>query len=313
MIQVKGVLRMRNSNSNKIIKGFLISILFFSFYGLAGIYLEAEVDSPLRSLLPEVESWKFSEDPQNYLPETLYEYINGAAEIYLAYNFKELIVGQYEKPDHSASLTIEIYDMGSGENSFGIYSAERFPDSKFISMGNQGYLEEEVLNFIVGKFYVKLLCFDCHEKSEEFLRLFSLEIAKRVKNKGSLPEILKLFPRRGLVENSEKFILHNFMGYSFLHNGYIANYRLENLEFDCFFIDGKNREDALGMLEQYLDAKGRENIQEISQGYHLKDRYYHNIYLARIENYICGVMKIKDGSEEMGERYLRQLIRSLER
>jgi len=300
-------------NSNKILKGFFISVLFFSLYGSAGINFVAETDSPLRSLLPELEPWKFSEAPQSYLPETLYEYINGAAEIYLAYSFKELIVGQYEKPDQGATLTIEIYDMGNGENSFGIYSAERFPDSKFIPMGNQGYLEEEVLNFIVGKFYVKLLCFDCDEKSEEFLRLFSLEIAKRVKNKGNLPRILKLFPRTGLVENSEKFILHNFMGYSFLHNGYIANYRVEDLEFDCFFIEGKSMEEAQGMMKQYLDAKSREDIQELSQGYRLKDRYYHNIYLARIENYICGVIKIKDGSEEMGEKYLRQLIKSLER
>jgi hypothetical protein len=304
---------MRNSNSNKTLKGFLISILFFSLYGSAGINLEAEIDSSLRPLLPEVESWEFSEAPQNYLPENLYEYINGAAEIYLAYNFKELIVGQYEKPDQGASLTIEIYDMGNGKSSFGIYSAERFPDSKFISMGNQGYLEEEVLNFIVGQYYVKLLCFDCDEKFEELLRLFSQEITKGVKNKGSLPQILRLFPKKGLVENSEKFILHNFMGYSFLHNGYIANYRLSDLEFDCFFIEGKNREEAQGMLKQYLDAKGRADIQKISLGYRLRDRYYHNIYLVQIENYICGVMKITDGSEEIGERYLRQLIKSLER
>jgi hypothetical protein len=300
-------------NFNKILQSFLISILFFSFHGLALIHLEAEMDSPLRSLLPEVESWKFSESPRSYLPETLYEYINGAAEIYIGYNFKELIVGQYEKPDQDASLTIEIYDMGSSQNSFGIYSAERFPDSQFISIGNQGYLEEEVLNFIVGKFYVKLLCFDCNEKAEEFLRIFSLEIVKKVKDKGSLPEILKLFPREGLVENSERFILHNFMGYGFLHNGYIASYRLENLEFDCFLIEGRNREDAMGMLKQYLDARGRENIRELTQGYHLRDRYYHNIYLARIENCICGVMKIEDESEEIGERYLRQLIKSLDR
>ena len=101
------------------------------------------------------------------------------------------------------------------------------------------------------------------------------------------------------------------MGYSFFHDGYIANYRLEDLEFDCFFIEGKDQEEARRMLKQYLDAKGPENFQKISQGYHLKDRYYQNIYLIIIENYICGVMKIKDGSEEIGERYLRQLIKSL--
>ncbi|UCC38507.1 MAG: hypothetical protein JSV96_11800 [Candidatus Aminicenantes bacterium] len=304
---------MRNSLAHNTLKGFFISILFFSFFGMAEINLDTQIDSALRSILPEIKSWKFSEAPQNYLPETLYEYINGAAEIYLAYDFKELIVGQYEKPDQGASITIEIYDMGSGKNSFGIYSAERFPDSKFISIGNQGYLEEDVLNFIVGKYYIKLLCFDCNEKSEESLKLFSLEIANRVKDKETLPQILTLFPKAGLIQNSEKYILHNFMGYSFLHNGYVANYRLEDLEFDCFFIEGKSGEEALRMLKQYLDAKSRDSFQKIPQGYHLRDRYYHNIYLARIENYICGVMKIKDGSEEVGKRYLGQLTTSLEK
>ena len=55
--------------------------------------------------------------PQSYLPETLFEYINGAAEIYLAYDFKELAVGNYESGKDEASLSIEIYDMGNKINS----------------------------------------------------------------------------------------------------------------------------------------------------------------------------------------------------
>lgn len=310
---MKGVLRMKSNISHKGFFAFLIFILCFSFSSLAGINLDGETDSTLRSLLPGYEPWKFSEAPQNYLPETLYEYINGAAEIYLAYDFKELIVGHYERPDQEASISVEIYDMGSDTNSFGIYSAERFSESQFISVGNQGYLEEDVLNFIVGKYYIKLLCFDCGEKSEEFLKLFSLEIVKKVKDKGRLPPFLELFPKEGLIENSEKFILHNFMGYSFLYNGYVANYKLEDLEFDCFYIEGKSVDNAQNMLKQYLDTKQQQNIQKISMGYRLKDRYYHNIYLARVENTICGILKIKDGFEEIGERYLKRLKESLKK
>lgn len=313
MTNMNGVLRRSISKQKKLFKTFLPFILFISILNVEGVLSEKENVSSLRSLLPEVDSWKFSEAPQNYFPETLFEYINGAAEIYLAYDFAELIVGQYEKGNSEHSLSIEIYDMGNEKNSFGIYSAERFQDSNFISIGNQGYLEEGTLNFIVGKYYIKLLCFDCEEESDKLLMVFSQEIVKRVKDKGHLPPLLGLFPEEGLIQNSEKFILRNFMGYSFLHDGYLANYKLKDLEFDCFLIKGKNEEDAQNMLRQYLKTKNKENVQELSMGYCIKDRYYHNIYLARVGNCLCGVMKIKDGYEEVGERYFRILAKSLKK
>ena len=153
---------MKNGMIKKYVSFTLFFILFVSVSHVTAVMTENAEDSSLHSLLPKVNNWKFSEEPQNYIPGNLYEYINGAAEIYLAYDFKELIVGQYEteKTDDEASLGVEIYDMGSEKNSFGIYSAERFSESLFIPMGNQGYLEEGTLNYIVGKYYIKLLCFD---------------------------------------------------------------------------------------------------------------------------------------------------------
>jgi len=308
-----GVLMMTISKSKKLLKFFIPFILLFSFLNARATLLEEESVSSLHSLLPDVVTWKIPEAPQDYFPETLFEYINGAAEIYLSYDFKELTVGQYEKGDSNASLIMEIYDMGNEKNSFGIYSAERFPDSQFISIGNQGYLEEETLNFIVGKYYVKLLCFDSGEESANFLKLFAQNVVKSAKDKGSLPPILAFFPKQGLVRNSEKFILRNFMGYSFLHNGYLANYKLEDLEFDCFLMEGEDEEDTQNMLEQYLKRKGEQNVQKITAGYRIKDRYYHNIYLARVENYLCGVMKINDESLEVGDKYIGMLIESLKK
>lgn len=308
-----GVLMMRISKPKELLKLFIPFVLFFSFLNAKGALLEEEGVSSLHFLLPDVATWKIPEAPQDYFPEILFEYINGAAEIYLSYDFKELTVGQYEKGDSNASLIMEIYDMGNEINSFGIYSAERFPDSQFISLGNQGYLEEETLNFIVGKYYVKLLCFDSGEDSADFLKLFSQEVVKRVKDKGTLPPALAFFPKQGLVRNSEKFILRNFMGYSFLHSGYLANYKLEDHEFDCFFIEGKNADDAQNMLEKYLGKKGKQSVEEISTGYRIKDRYYYNIYLARVENHLCGVMKIKDESLEVGDKYFGMLIESLKK
>ena len=91
--------------------------------------------------------------------ETLFEYIDGAAEAYIGYDFREL-AGRRVRPDrnendgHGRNLR-----HGHGLNAFGIYAAERYPESRFLPIGVQGYYEEGTLNFLAGRYYVKLLCF----------------------------------------------------------------------------------------------------------------------------------------------------------
>lgn len=286
-----------------------ILLLFLFILYLQNPMLSQDENESLKALLPVMEGLVSMEAPQTYYPENLFEYINGAAEIYLSYGFKELIVAEYKKSNSSDTVAAEIYDMGDHKNSFGIYSAERYPDNEFVSLGTQGYVEEGALNFLVGRYYIKLLCFDCEERSDETLQAFAEKIVNRVGDKGGFPVLVQAFPTEGRLPNSEKYILNNFMGYRFLHDGYLANYEVDELSFDCFIIEGKNPSEAQHMLQQYLEAKGASNVQKISSGYQVKDRYYHNIYLALAKNYICGVMKIKEGKEKVGEKYLEKLVK----
>jgi hypothetical protein len=262
-------------------------------------------------LLPEIESWGQSEEAQRFFPENLFEYINGAAEIYLSYDFHELLVAQYQKNDSPASVSVEIYDMGSPVNSFGIYSAERYPENNFMPLGVQGYLEEGTLNFLVGRYYIKLLCFDCEETSGDTLKAFAEGILGRVEDKGDFPALLNAFPHRGRLANSEKYILSNVMGYAFLHDGFLVNYQAQGQSFDCFVIVGKDTTDAESMLKSYLEAKEHSSFQPKLNAHLIQDKYYHNIYFAQVDRYLCGVMKIKPGFEKLGEGYLSELMNNL--
>lgn len=293
----------------KIKYSIIMLVLILPFFNME--VAPTSVESNLSTLLPQVSSWEQSEEPQLYLPETLFEYINGAAEIYLAYEFNGLIVAQYRGANSESNVAVEIYDMGSDMNSFGIYSAERYPDNNFIDIGVQGYLDEGSLNFLAGRYYVKLLCFECVEHSDGYLKEFAQAIMSRVKSTEAFPSLLSALPREGLLANTEKFILRNFMGYSFLHNGFLANYKLQDLEFDCFLIQGNSPGDASSMIERFLQTRNRQDVQKITGGYHIQDKYYHHIYLATEGRYICGVMKIKDGYEKVGEEYLARLIQNL--
>ena len=288
---------------------FLFSILFIN--DIEGGQVEKDKDS-LRKLVPQVNSWSLSEVPQHYFPDSLFEYINGAAEGYLTYDFQELVVAQYEKKETESSLTVEVYDMGNEKNAFGIYSMERYPDSNFLDLGDGGYLEEGVLNFITGKYYVKLLCFECRNY-EPALKLFAEKILENVGEKKGILPLIQKFPRPGLIKNSEKYVLRNFLGYSFLHDGYTARYRLSGYEFDCFIIEGKNAADARSMFEMYRMKLSQNNrqIRKINAGFHVKDPYYKNMYLAMVENFICGVLRIEDEAKKIGEEYLDRLLKTL--
>ncbi len=276
--------------------------------------LQSQEKSALLSLLPEIPGWKPSEAPQTYRPDTLFQYIDGAAEIYLSYDFRELVVGQFKAEEGKASLTLEIYDMGNEKNSFGIYSAERFSENKFISLGMQGYVGEGELIFAAGQDYVKILCFDCGPDAEKTLHLFGERVVQKIGRTGEFPRILNAFPREGLVANSEKLVLRNFLGLSALHDGYLATYKVGGFVFECFIVEGKGPDDARKMLEEYL-AFARKNNQEmtaVAGGTHLKDRYAHHVYIAQVGARLCGVTRIKDEAQSLGESYLEKLVKELE-
>lgn len=286
---------------------FLSPVVFLVILTVVGIGVERSDSPSLQTLLPQLNDWTKTEEPSKYFPENLFEFINGAAEIYLAYDFKELTVSQYGRKGSTASMAVEIYEMSNETNAFGIYSAERYPDNNFIPIGIQGYAEEGILNYLIGKYYIKLLCFEGGSQSREYLELFANTIAEKTKGQTTFPTLLNHFPKDGLVANSEKFILKNVMGYSFLHDGYLSNYKTADFEFDCFIIKGKNEEDAQMMLDKYLEAKKSQPIEKTASMVSIKDRYYDLIFLSRVGNHICGVMKIEEGKEDIGKQYLKAL------
>jgi len=73
------------------------------------------------------------DQPSLYKPDTLYQYIDGGADIYLLYEFRSLLHQDFKSG--AVELTADIYDMGNPEDAFGIYAAERSLGYKFMALG----------------------------------------------------------------------------------------------------------------------------------------------------------------------------------
>jgi len=162
--------------------------------------------SGLDKLLPDsIEGWKPSGKDRYYNPETLYNYINGGAELYISYGFKEVISRTYRNPGQP-NLTVEIFDMVEAKNAFGVFSHVREDVDYSYGQGCQVY--EDAIMFWKNQYFISVVSGDETESSMSVICKLAEDIDNLIKGEGQLPEILILLPVTGLVEESILYFFH---------------------------------------------------------------------------------------------------------
>ncbi len=158
--------------------------------------------------------------PSFYKPDSLYQYIDGGADVYLLYDFQVLLHQDFK--NGSSELTADIYDMRNPEDAFGIYSAERSPSYKFATIGIEGYRSKGILNFVQDRYYVKLA--GSGAGVDPLLDQFARTISQRIGGRRTLPTLLRSFPQDHRVQHSEQYIRKDPLGHPFLAPAYVATY-----------------------------------------------------------------------------------------
>ena len=242
---------------------------------------------------PNIPGWNSSGDVQTFSPKTLYEYINGAADLYLASDFEELKVAEYAN-EKKASVVVEAYRHRTPRDAFGIYSQERLPDADFLGIGAQGYVDKNILNFVCGSYYVKINSFNTGAEDREVLQAIAKKMEESLGEKGGLPSLLSAFPPEGKKGNSEKYITRNFLGYTFFNSAYTADYELAGKTFKLFLIEAADKNECKSIIQKYLrQVKNPER--EVSEGrYTVSDPHHGVIDLFWKGAYIWGAVDLAD-------------------
>lgn len=276
----------------------------FLFTGLIFGIIRPEWASPSdlkEFVFPAITGWKQSGEIQTFSPKTLYEYIDGAADLYLMYDFQELKVAEYQN-EKRGSVTVDVYFHKTPIHAFGIYSQERLPDANFINVGAQGYVESNALNFLTGPYYVKISSYNTGAEDREILLIFAKKVAEDLGEKGSLPSILSCFPEEGKKKHSEKFINKNFLGYSFLHSAFTADYEVSGAKFKLFVIESDPIE-CKGMIQKYLQQTGSPAKEVVEGRFTLHDPYQGDIDLYWHGKYIWGIVNVSEPA--LRSKYLK--------
>ena len=160
------------------------------------------------------------EAPSFYQPGTLYEYIDGGADVYLLYDFQRLLHQNFQVAE--GELTVDVYDMGKAENAFGMYSSERSPGYKLVIIGVEGYRSDGTLNFVQDRYYVKLSASGA--KATAAVDPFARMLSRRIGGTARAPALLAKFPQEHRVAHSEQYVRKDPLGHAFLAPAYIVGY-----------------------------------------------------------------------------------------
>ncbi|MEA1896209.1 MAG: DUF6599 family protein [Bacteroidota bacterium] len=110
--------------------------------------------------------------------------MNGGAELYISYGFKNVISRRYSKNDNSL-IAVEIFDMVNSRNAYGVFTHVREEMDESYGQGSQLY--DDAILFWKSRYYVSVVSLDVSEEAQLVIRKIAEYIDKAISETGELP------------------------------------------------------------------------------------------------------------------------------
>jgi len=237
----------------------------------------------LDSYFPESQGvWQKAGGVKYYTPDNLYDYINGEAELYHAYDFQKLATVMYLKDGKDDStFVVDLYDMGTPLNAFGVYSNYRYPQYKFDQIGAEAVISDFGLRFLKDRFMVEIKADDTSESTQTDAKNLALAIADRIVGNAFFPEEVDLLSPFNQKEFTARYISEGMLNLDFLPGGLEASYEINGEELTGF------------VVFQPTSAKMNAQLQAIQTAY--KKLGYHTFEVSEGDQFSIGVQTKYEG------------------
>jgi hypothetical protein len=244
------------------------------------IWGESMVD--FAKFLPDsINGWSKMETDQVFNRENLYDYINGGAELYLSYGFQSLLNRTYQQPDQP-DIILDIFDMSSSQNAFGVFSHSREKMEQEFGQGSQ-YTAGSLL-FWKDRYFISIMASPETSKSKQTVEELAGIIDSHIEKEGPLPALLNMLPRDSLIEESVRYFKH----YIWLNSYYfIADQNILHID-----------EHTEAVLAKYQEKNGKSLLLLVQ---YPDDESAKTAYRDFVKNYLLGVsdpsaVQLEDGS-----------------
>ena len=280
--------------------------------------------TPIESLVLKVapDGWTLRDDPETFTRETLFEHIDGQADLFLEYGFEKSAFAIYRNLNSSGDIIdVDIYDMGNPLQAFGVFSRFR-QEGNAAGVGLDSSLGDRYAFFYKGKYFVVL---QATAPNASTLKRLAQEIESRISDDSTPPKEIAYFPKSGLKPGSMEYFPYGLLGHQFLGRGFKASYvekdetktdpktTGDGRDFHLFLSIFENSQEAINALKlfkEHLSKKGKV-VEGISTQFGADsltgvDHYQGKTIMAHKGPYLVGAVGFEH--DKNGEQRLVELI-----
>lgn len=213
--------------------------------------LSSESDRPALIDTADLTVAPFS-PPERFGPETLYEKIDGRADLYLSSGFVSLETQRFAM-DPAAGNWVEvfIYDMGTPQNAFSVFSMQRREDARPDDIAPNAYRTENALFLAHENVYLELIGTDASQKLQAAIGELAGKFLQTRGGTAADAPGADLFPKDGMRAGSLQLITANAFGYERLDRIYTAEYDINDLRLTAFVSRRDDADAASAMVRDY--------------------------------------------------------------
>ncbi len=235
-----------------------------------------------------VPGWRQEGAARHYTADNLYEYMDGNAEAYLLYGFKQMQGVTCKSGD--ATIIIDVSEMTDADAAYGIFSANRDPARPIEKIGMGGQIMPRRGVFAKGVWYVELAANPDMDHTPA-LTAFVAAIEKGLEGQSTPPQVLAWF----VPENPAgvRLIPESVLGIRLLKRGYVAQYD----QGKAFLVLEQSPESAAAVMTK-LRARYPQfrPAQVADEAIQVQDKYLGSVCFFRKGKYLGGYANMPDGA-----------------
>jgi len=151
-----------------------------------------------------VGGWVATGEDRRFDRESIFSYLDGHAEVYLAYGMQGCLARRYQGPVGEPDLVLDLFWMASSADAYGVFTWDQ--DGDPVAVGQGGLLRPSWLSAWQGRCFLSLYAEGETPAAAGAMAELAAGVAGAVGEEGSRPALVDSLPRAGLEPRSLRFV-----------------------------------------------------------------------------------------------------------
>jgi hypothetical protein len=153
-----------------------------------------------------IAGWKADAAPARYDARSIFQYIDGLGEVYLAYGMTACHARRYSGPEGEGDLIVDAFEMASAADAFGVFTHSR--EGEAVDVGQGGSLGYGTLLFWKGRHFVSAYAERDDTRARQAVLALGRAVADGIPETGTPPPLVARLPKSHLDEASLVYLRH---------------------------------------------------------------------------------------------------------